>query len=134
VAEHVDLGYALTTHRAQSLTTDTAHLVLTPGSSREALYVGMTRGRDANHTWVTTTPTGSDRHDTPGLHQRPPSPLDVLQQTLATTSIEPSATEHLDTLYRAAQHSWTHRYPSRPAPAPRPRHVAPGHPAPGLSR
>ncbi len=134
VAEHVDLGYALTTHRAQSLTTDTAHLVLTPGTTREALYVGMTRGRDANHTWVTTTPTGSDRHDTPGLHQRPPSPLDVLQQTLATTSIEPSATEQLDTLHRAAQHSWTHRYPSRPDPAPRPGHVAPGHPAPGLSR
>ena len=30
VAEHVDLGYALTTHRAQSLTTDTAHPVLAP--------------------------------------------------------------------------------------------------------
>ena len=49
VAEHVDLGYALTTYRAQSLTTDTAHLVLTPGATREALYVGMTRGRDNDY-------------------------------------------------------------------------------------
>jgi hypothetical protein len=110
VAEHVDLGYALTTYRAQSLTADTAHLVLTPGSSREALYVGMTRGRDANHTWVTTTPTPGDGHDTPGLHQRPPPPRRA-QQTLATTSVEPSATEQLDTLTRAAQSSLIGRRP-----------------------
>jgi conjugative relaxase-like TrwC/TraI family protein len=111
VAEHVDLGYALTTYRAQSLTTDTAHLVLTPGSTREALYVGMTRGRDTNHTWVTTTPTADDGHDTAGMHHQPLAPLEVLKQTLATTSTEPSATEQLHTLHRAAQNSTIHRRP-----------------------
>lgn len=130
VAEHVDLGYALTTYRAQSLTTDTAHLVLTPGSTREALYVGMTRGRDTNHTWVTTTPTPGDGHDTPGLHQKPPHPLDVLKQTLATTSTEPSATEQLDTLHRAAQSSLIGRRPQITAATSRallqPASMAPG--------
>ena len=134
VAEHVDLGYALTTHRAQSLTTDTAHLVLTPGATREALYVGMTRGRDGNHAWVTTTPTSGDGHDTPGLHQRPPAALDLLKQTLATTGIEPSATEQLDTLLRAAQYSWAYRSPTHPSVSARPPHVVPSHSAPGLSR
>ncbi len=133
VAEHVDLGYALTTHRAQSLTTDTAHFVLTPGSSREALYLGMTRGRDTNHTWVTTTPTSGD-HDTPGLHHQPLAPLDLLRQTLATTSVEPSATEQLDTLHRAAQSSWLHTHPTRPHASHRPAPGAAGHSAPGLSR
>jgi hypothetical protein len=107
----LDHGYALTVHRAQGLTADTAHLVLTPGSSREALYVGMTRGRDTNHAWVSTTPTPGDGHDTPALHQKPPHPLDVLKQTLATTSTEPSATEQLDTLHRAAQSSLIGRRP-----------------------
>ena len=31
VAEHVDLGYAITAHRAQGITTDTAHVVVTAG-------------------------------------------------------------------------------------------------------
>ena len=71
----------------------------------------MTRGRDTNHTWVTTTPTAGDGHDTAGLHHQPLAPLDLLKQTLATTSTEPSATEQLHTLHRAAQNSAIHRPP-----------------------
>ena len=94
----------------------------------------MTRGRDGNHAWVTTTPTNGDGHDTPGLHQRPSAALDLLKQTLATTGIEPSATEQLDTLHRAAQYSWAYRSPTHPGVTVRRPHVAPRHSAPGLSR
>jgi ATP-dependent exoDNAse (exonuclease V) alpha subunit len=34
VAEHVDLGYAVTAHRAQGVTADTAHVVVTRSTTR----------------------------------------------------------------------------------------------------
>ncbi|TFD47007.1 conjugal transfer protein [Cryobacterium frigoriphilum] len=52
VAEHVELGYAVTSHRAQGLTTDTAHVVVAPSMPRENFYVAMTRGREANSAYV----------------------------------------------------------------------------------
>lgn len=51
-ADHVDLGYAVTTHRAQGLTVDTAHVVVFDSTTRENLYVAMTRGRDSNVAYV----------------------------------------------------------------------------------
>ncbi|SDR65155.1 MobF family relaxase [Agrococcus carbonis] len=53
VGEHVDLGYAVTAYRAQGITTDTAHVLVEPTSTRETFYVAMTRGRHANHAYVT---------------------------------------------------------------------------------
>lgn len=52
VSAHVDLGYAVTAHRAQGITTDTAHTVVTATTTRENFYVAMTRGRNANHAYV----------------------------------------------------------------------------------
>ncbi|GAB3129192.1 MobF family relaxase [Glaciibacter psychrotolerans] len=52
VKQHLELGYAVTSHRAQGITTDTAHVVVTTGSTRENLYVAMTRGREANTAYV----------------------------------------------------------------------------------
>lgn len=50
-----NLGYAITTHRAQGVTVDTAHAVIhSPEATREALYVAMTRGKEANHVYVAT--------------------------------------------------------------------------------
>ena len=54
VADHVQLGYATTVHRAQGATVDTAHTLLDPTATRETAYVAMTRGRTANHAWVVT--------------------------------------------------------------------------------
>ncbi|TFC95905.1 hypothetical protein E3T28_12970 [Cryobacterium sinapicolor] len=48
VKHHLELGYAVTSYRAQGITTDTAHIVVTASMTRENLYVAMTRGRDAN--------------------------------------------------------------------------------------
>ncbi|GAA3871226.1 hypothetical protein GCM10022381_12920 [Leifsonia kafniensis] len=52
VAEHVGLGYAVTTHRAQGLTVDTAHSLIEPSTTRENLYVALTRGRESNIAYV----------------------------------------------------------------------------------
>lgn len=54
VAEHVELAYATTTHRAQGRTVDTAHAMITSASTREALYVAVTRGRSSNRLYVDT--------------------------------------------------------------------------------
>ena len=52
VAEHVELGYEVTSHRAQGLTTDTAHVVVAPSMPQEYVYVAMTRGREANTAYI----------------------------------------------------------------------------------
>ncbi|MBD1270769.1 relaxase domain-containing protein [Aeromicrobium tamlense] len=52
VAEHVELGYAVTAHRAQGLTVDTAHVVVSRTTTKESLYVSMTRGRERNAAYV----------------------------------------------------------------------------------
>ena len=52
VADHVDLGYAVTAHRAQGVTVDTAHVLVEPTTTRENFYVAMTRGKHANRAYV----------------------------------------------------------------------------------
>ena len=52
VVEHLDLGYAITAHRAQGVTTQTAHVVVTPTTTRENFYVSMTRGAEGNYAYV----------------------------------------------------------------------------------
>ncbi|CEG94929.1 C-terminal helicase domain-containing protein [Propionibacterium freudenreichii] len=46
------LGYAITAHRAQGVTTDTAHVIATATTTRENFYVAMTRGADGNYAYV----------------------------------------------------------------------------------
>ena len=55
-----------TSHRAQGITTDTAHIVVTPGMTRENLYVALTRGRDTNTAFVAV-----DRPDVAHVGPRP---------------------------------------------------------------
>ena len=62
--EHVDLGYAVTAHRAQGITVDTSHVVVTPSTTRENLYVSMTRGRESNIAYVALDQP-DDSHSTP---------------------------------------------------------------------
>ena len=49
-----ELGYAGNVHVAQGRTVDTAHLLVTDTLSRQSLYVGMSRGREANTAHVVT--------------------------------------------------------------------------------
>ncbi len=77
VAEHVELGYAVTSHRAQGITTDTAHVVVAPTMPRENLYVAMTRGREANTAYVAV-----DRPDVDHVGPRPGDAADVTARSI----------------------------------------------------
>ncbi len=54
VREHVELAYASTAHRAQGRTVDTAHAMVGLMTTREVLYVSVTRGKEANRLYVDT--------------------------------------------------------------------------------
>lgn len=60
VSEHVRLGYALTTHRAQGMTKDAGIPILDASTTRENAYVAATRGRDENVLFVAVD-EGQDR-------------------------------------------------------------------------
>jgi conjugative relaxase-like TrwC/TraI family protein len=68
----VQHGYALTCHRAQGSTVDVGLLLAGAGLSREAGYVGMSRGRQANYLYAATEaldPTADGEADHPRLHR-----------------------------------------------------------------
>jgi conjugative relaxase-like TrwC/TraI family protein len=92
VAAHVDLGYATTTHRAQGITVDRAHVLAAPGMVRENLYVAMTRGRHHNHVYVAVDDVDPTCDDVPDIHPAP-SGRDVLERILTTPGAELSATQ-----------------------------------------
>ncbi len=55
VTEHVELGYAQTSHAAQGRTVDRSILILDGPSDVRAIYVPLTRGRHHNDAYITTT-------------------------------------------------------------------------------
>ena len=65
VAEHLELAYASSAHRAQGRTVDTAHALVSPTTTREVLYV-VGHQRPGSPTGSTSTPTTT-------LTRRPPT-------------------------------------------------------------
>jgi hypothetical protein len=63
LAQNAELAYAGNVHVAQGRTVDTAHLLVSESLSRQALYVGMTRGRQANTAHVVTGTTAPPGHE-----------------------------------------------------------------------
>src|SRR5665647_1903974 len=121
VAEHVELGYATTIARTQGMTVQETHTIASPGMGREDLYVAMSRGRHLNRTYVVV-----DQPDPDCLPGRePPSAREVLEQILATSHAEPTATE-----------TWETYHPNQPVPVvpparpQQPWSVVPPQPAP----
>ncbi|WP_257478507.1 ATP-dependent DNA helicase [Acidipropionibacterium jensenii] len=121
VAEHVELGYAVTSYRAQGITTDTAHVLVDSAMTRENLYVAMTRGRDANIAYVAVDQPDA-AHDVPhpgdnqaatgrsilyGVLQHTGAELSAHEATIAEQetwgSIAQLAAEY-ETIAAAAQH------------------------------
>jgi len=101
VAAHVELAYATTAHRAQGRTTDTAHAMVAPTTTREVLYVSATRGKESNRIYVDThyDPDPATSHD--GMSE-PQSARDVLAGVLANEGADVSAHE---AMRRAARQS-----------------------------
>lgn len=107
VADHVELGYATTIARTQGMTVDETHTIATPGMGREDLYVAMSRGRHTNRAYVVI-----DQGDPECLPSHAPSSgREVLEQILATSHAEPSATE-----------TWEAYHPGRAVPIVPPVH------------
>lgn len=101
VAENVELGYAITAHRAQGATVDTAHAVVaSPEMTREALYVAMTRGREANTAYVVTEQHHLEQHQHRDDLQN--SARSILYGILQHTGAELSARETIT----AEQDEW----------------------------
>ncbi|WP_298458258.1 MobF family relaxase [uncultured Cellulomonas sp.] len=101
VIENVDLGYATTTHRAQGITVDRAHVLAAPGMTRENLYVAMTRGRHDNHAYVAVDDVDPDCDYLPDTHATPDGHA-VLATILATSGAELSATQTVAARQNAA--------------------------------
>ncbi|MGA2531184.1 MAG: AAA family ATPase, partial [Acidimicrobiales bacterium] len=95
VAQHVELAYATTAYRSQGRTTDTAHAVVSPTTTREVLYVSATRGRESNNLYVDTSfdPDPATGHDGT-VSQR--TAQDVLAGVLANSGADLSAHESLE--------------------------------------
>ena len=91
VAEHVELAYATTAHRAQGRTVDTAHALVSPLTSREVLYVSATRGRESNRLYVDTAydPDPATSHG----NTEPTTARQVLAGVLSQVGADRSATE-----------------------------------------
>src|SRR4051794_2784073 len=92
VAQHVQLGYATTVHGAQGMTADTAHLVAAGEETRQTLYVGISRGRQANHIYLATGYDGDPHSLIDPKALRPPTAIDVLAEILERDGSDRSAT------------------------------------------
>ena len=111
LARSAELAYAGNVHVAQGRTVDTAHLLVTDSLSRQALYVGMTRGRQANTAHVVTGKTAPPGHQpyqqaTPesvlaGVLQRDDGDLSATEQ-IRQAQDWAGGTGHLLTLWSAA--------------------------------
>jgi conjugative relaxase-like TrwC/TraI family protein len=97
VAEHLDLGYAVTAHRAQGVTTDTSHVVVTATTTRENLYVAMTRGREANHAYVAIDRPDEDHSQAHPGDNPDTTARSVLFGVLQHVGAEPSAHQAITT-------------------------------------
>ena len=76
-SEHLQLGYAVTQTRAQSITVDAAFAVATAATRLSELYVGLTRGTRSNHLLVVTDDEGTDE-DSPPDQLDPDDVLDAI--------------------------------------------------------
>jgi len=83
LAEHAEYGWASTIDGAQGATADVGIVLARPGLDREHLYVAMTRGRQANHAYITPDPTSDDdQHGHPHARHPPDAEADPQEQAV----------------------------------------------------
>ncbi len=115
VSDRVAHAYALTCHKAQGLTVDVALLYGTGALTREAGYVGLSRGRRENHVYATaadldqTLRTGLAIEETDDLpqHRRDerdrPDVVPSLVARLETSRAKSLASDSFEQPYRAME-------------------------------
>ena len=91
LATDAELAYGGNVHVAQGRTVDTAHLLVTGTLFRQALYVGMTRGRQSNTAHVVTGTTAPPGHQP----YQQATPEAVLAAIMQRDDSDLSATEHI---------------------------------------
>jgi DNA primase catalytic core len=96
--EHVALGYATTVHGAQGVTADTCHSVATGTETRQLLYVAMSRGKLANHLYLTTAGDGNPHAVITRDALLPPTAVDILTRIVGRDDSPTSATSTQRTL------------------------------------
>ncbi|WP_240152296.1 MobF family relaxase [Streptomyces mobaraensis] len=88
VQEHVELAYASTVHGAQGRTVGPCHSLVDGQTTREALYVSLSRGEDGNWAYVITHRQGD------GIKQEDvPHHLSVLDGVVQRSGMQQTATE-----------------------------------------
>jgi hypothetical protein len=105
VAEHVELMYATTTHRVQGGTVNTTHALITPGMTRENLYVLASRARDNTTLYVATHDlpfNEDDQVDRARTDPRAYAAREILLTIIATEGAPLSATETIATAQQEA--------------------------------
>ena len=90
VAAHSTYGWATTIDAAQGATVDHAILLARPGIDREHLYVGLTRGRNANHVIVAQPTSDIDHHGLPKA-EVPRAAREVLADALSGSGVQQAA-------------------------------------------
>lgn len=110
VREHLELGYAQTSHATQGRTVDTALLLIDTPTDGRGIYTPMTRGRDSNHVYVVaddnqtaldvlTGTVGRDWVDLPAVARRDQLGPPRLQQAAI-----PGDEDEIDRLERHVRH------------------------------
>ncbi|GAA2111038.1 MobF family relaxase [Streptomyces synnematoformans] len=99
VQNHVELAYAATVHGAQGRTVGVCHSLVDETTSREALYVMLTRGEDGNYGWVIT------HRDGDGIKAEDvPHHLAALDSTLQRSTLEKTATRTIEAELERREH------------------------------
>lgn len=91
VTEHVELAYAATVYGAQGRTVGVCHSLVDESTTREALYVMLTRGEADNRAWVIT-----HRAEQNLKREEIPHHLSKLDAALQRTGLEPTATKTIE--------------------------------------
>jgi conjugative relaxase-like TrwC/TraI family protein len=95
VREHATYAWASTIDSAQGATVDIGILLARPGLDLEHLYVGLTRGRHANHVHVAPNEPAEDHHVRWAATTDQLAAEGILTDALTRTSRHPAAHTHL---------------------------------------
>jgi len=115
VTQHLELGYAQTSHASQGRTVDTALLLVDSPTDSRGIYTPLTRGRHANHAYVITetnqtalstlaTALARDWIDQPAFARRDQlNPHQKRQPEHEPLSVEPEVDERMEQVHHGLE-------------------------------